>query len=73
MHHKVANCHHYFNAIKKQREINARMVIKYHVLKYFIKLKNIKLLAIAKKKAAAAKKLEDDKKRKSKYGYSPKK
>lgn len=72
MRHKVANCHDYFNTIKRQREANARLIIKYYVMKYFIKLKNIKLLAIAKKKAAAAKKLEDEKKRKSKYGYSPK-
>lgn len=70
MTHKVASCHQYFNEIKAQREANARLVIRYYVKKYFIKLKALKMAEIAKKKAIAAKKAEEDKKRKSKFGTS---
>lgn len=45
------------------------MIIRYWVLKYFLKKKAKKLAEIARKKALALKKAEDEKKRKGKYGY----
>jgi hypothetical protein len=56
MTHKVESCHQFFNEIKAQQRANARLVIRYHVKKYFIKLKALKLAEIAKKKAIADKK-----------------
>ena len=71
---KVNNCFDFFTKMRLEREKNARMIIRYWTLKYFLKKKAANLAAIAKKKAAALKKAEDDKKKKGKYGYvKPKK
>lgn len=60
---KINSCFAYFKEVQKQREVCARQIIRYYVLKYFIKMKAYKLaeaerkakaLAEAKKKAAAA-------------------
>lgn len=70
MNAKVDSCFDFFTKMRIQREKNAKMIIRYWTLKYFLKKKAKKLADIAKKKAAALKKAEDDKKKKGKYGYS---
>lgn len=60
---KINSCFAYFKQVQKQREICARQIIRYYVLKYFLKRKaqkkaeaerKAKELADAKKKAAQA-------------------
>lgn len=68
---KVNSCYDFFTKIKLEREMHARMIIRYWCLKHFCKLKAKKLAEIARKKALAAKKAEDEKKRRGKYGYAP--
>lgn len=66
---KVNSCYDHFMKIKSEREIAARLILRYHITKYFMKKKVKKLADLAKKKALALKKAEDEKKRKGKYGY----
>lgn len=66
---KIDNCHDFFMRLKKEREYQASLVIRYHCKKYFLRRKAAKEAAIAKKKAAAAKKAEQEAARRKKYGY----
>lgn len=66
---KVNVCYDHFMQIKKEREANARLMIRYHVKKYFIKVKTKKAAEKARKAAIAAKKAEDLAKQRKKYGY----
>jgi len=44
----VNNCFAYFKEVQRQRELNARMMIKYHVTKYFLRLKAFKIAEAAR-------------------------
>ena len=66
---KIDSCHEFFMRMKKEREANAALILRYHCKKYFIRCKLAKEAAIAKKKAAAAKKAEAEAARRKKYGY----
>lgn len=73
MNSKVNHCYAFFTKIRLEREKNARMIIRFWTLKYFLKKKAKKLAEIARKKALADKKAADAAKKKGKYGYSGKK
>ena len=56
---KVNDCYDFFQKIKIEREKNARTMIRYWCLKYFIAKKAKKLAEIARKAKIAAKKAEE--------------
>jgi hypothetical protein len=63
---KVNNCFEYFKEVQRQRELQSRQIIKYHVTKYFIKRKATKIAEAQKK----AKELADLKKKQASMSKS---
>jgi len=73
MEHKVNYCYNHFMQIKKEREIAARLILRYYCRKYFLKVKAKKKAEAERKAKLAAKKAADEAKRRRFGGGGKKK
>ena len=69
--HKVDYCYNHFMELRRRREAEARLVLRYYGRKYFLKRKK-QIEAEKARKAEIARKKKEEAERRAKYGFSSK-